>query len=99
MELTREQFVEEINSLNEKGAIFNLESSDTGSVYLSLSGCNVSVTLEDGVWGEITAYKPHTDMEVSIDFDIVDAIIKNDDGDICFEMSNGISDIVIRVAE
>ena len=99
MELTREQFVEEMTVLNEKGAIFNVESSDTGSVYLSLYGCNVSATLEDGAFGEITMHKPYTDMEVTIDFDIVNTITKDDDGEICLEMLNGISDVVIKMAE
>ena len=99
MELTREQFAEKINSLNEKGATFNVESVDTGSVYLSLYSCNITVTVEGGICGEITMFKPHTEMEVSIDFDLVGWIEEDEDGAIHLELNNGLSDVVIRPVE
>lgn len=74
-----------------------MESEDTGSVYLSLYGCNISVTVEEVVCGEITIYKPHTEMEVSIDFDLVDGIKEDEDGAIHLELNNGLADVVIRV--
>lgn len=97
MEITREQFAEKINSLNEKGATFNVESTDSGSVYLSLYGCNISVTLEEGICGEIDMFKPHTEMGVSIDFDLVDEVEEDEDGAIHLELNNGLSDVVIRL--
>ena len=99
MELTKQQFMEKINSLNEKEATFNVESVDTGSVYVSLYGCNISITLEDGICGEITMFKPHTEMGVSIDFDLVDGIKEDEDGAIHLELNNGLADVVIRPVE
>lgn len=98
-ELTREQFAEKINSLNEKGATFNIESTDSGSIYLSLYGCNISVNLEEVVCGEITMYKPHTEMEVTIDLDLVNWIEEDEDGSIRLELNSGLSDVVIKPVE
>lgn len=97
MELTREQFAEKINSLNEQGATFNVESEDSGSVYLSLYSCNISITLEESICGEIDMFKPHTEMGVSIDFDLVDEVEEDEDGAIHLELNNGLADVVIRV--
>ena len=97
-ELTREQFAEKINSLNEK-TTFNVESTDTGSVYLFLNGCNISVKLEECVCGEITMYKPHTEMEVTIDFELVNWVEEDEDGSIRLELNSGLSDVVIRPVE
>lgn len=100
MEITREQFSEKINSLTQKGTTFNVESEDTGSIYLSLYGCNISINLEECVCGEITImYKPHTEMEVTIDFDLVDWIEESEDGDIRLELNSGLADVVIRPVE
>ena len=96
MELTKQQFAEKINSLNEQGATFNVESEDTGSVYLSLYGCNISVTLEEGVCGEIDMFKPHTEMGVSIDFDLVNEIEEDEVGVIYLIMNNGLADVAIK---
>lgn len=99
MELTKEQFTQEIETLNEKETLFNVESVDSGTVYLSLYGCKVETTLEEGICGEIVMFKPFSSMEARIDFDIVDAITKEEDGSFCLELSNGLSDVVIGVAE
>ncbi len=96
MELTREQFAEELATLGEDKNKFNVESEDSGSIYLSLYGCKIETTLEDGVCGEIVMFKPYTEMEVRLDFDIVDMITKEEDGSYRLEMDNGIPDIVIR---
>ena len=96
MELTREQFIEKICSYNEKETSFMVESADTGTIYLCLSGCVISFDIESGVDGEITMYKPQTDMEVTIDFAMIERFIENDDGVFCLEMGSGLSDIVIR---
>ena len=77
MEMTKEQFINEIKELNE-GTTFNISSSDIGNVTLYLRGCLIKASLEDGVDGELTIFKTYTDMEVSIDFDIVDYITKQD---------------------
>lgn len=98
MELTREQFAKELAALGENKNNFNVESEDSGSVYLSLYGCKVETTLEDGICGEFVMFKPYTEMEVRLDFDIIDAITKEEDGSYRLEMGNGMSDIVIRNA-
>lgn len=96
MEMTREQFVEELTALGDSKNNFNVESEDSGSVYLSLYGCKVETTLEDGICGEITIFKPHAEMEVRLDFEVIDSITKEDDCSYRLEMNNGMSDIVIR---
>ncbi len=96
MEMTREQFVKELTSLGEDKNQFNVESEDSGSIYLSLYGCKVETTLEDGICGEIVIFKPYTEMEVRIDFDIIAAITKEDDGSYRLEMDHGMPDVVIR---
>lgn len=98
MELTREQFMKEIAELNERETTFNVESADTGSIYMSFYGCNIDVRLEDGIEGEIIMFKPYTQMEATIDFDIVDVITKGDDL-FLIEMSRGLPDIVISVSK
>ncbi len=96
MELTREQFAEELATLGENKNQFNVESEDSGSIYLSLYGCKVETTLEDGICGEIVMFKPCTEMEVRLDFDIIAAITKEEDGSYRLEMDHGMPDIVIR---
>ncbi len=97
MELTREQFTEELAALEEDKNQFNVESEDSGSIYLSLYGCKIETTLEDGICGEVVMFKPYTEMEVRLDFDIIDAITREDDGSYRLEMNYyGIPDIVIR---
>lgn len=96
MELTREQFVTELASLGEDKNKFNVESEDSGSIYLSLYGCKIEITLEEGIYGEIVMFKPYTEMEVRFDFDIIDSITKEEDGSYRLEMDNGMSDIIIR---
>ncbi|MBQ2882507.1 MAG: hypothetical protein IJE43_01860 [Alphaproteobacteria bacterium] len=97
MEMTRGQFIEEIKQLKE-GITVNVSSSDIGNVTLYLRGCVIKASSEDGVDGEITIYKPNTDMEVSIDFDIVDEITKQDN---IYTLSfrNGLSDVDIEVVQ
>lgn len=95
MEMTREQFVTELASLGEDKNKFNVESKDSGSIYLSLYGCKIETTLENGICGEIVMFKPYAEMEVRLDFDIIDAITKEEGGLYRLEMDNGMSDIVI----
>ncbi len=96
MKMTKEQFVKELASLGEDKNQFNVESEDSGSIYLSLYGCKIETTLEDGICGELVMFKPYTGMEVRLDFDIVDMITKEEDGSYRLEMDNGIPDVVIR---
>lgn len=96
MELTKEQFSEELMALEDGKNNFNVESEDSGSVYLGLYECRLETTLEEGICGELVMFKPYTNMEVRIDFDIIDTITKEDDGLYRLEMSNGMSDIAIR---
>lgn len=97
MEMTKEQFIKEINGLRE-GTTFNISSSDIGNVTLYLRGCLIKASLEDGVDGELTIFKPYTDMEITIDFDIVDEITKLDN---IYTLSfrNGLSDVDIEVVQ
>lgn len=94
-EITREQFTQEIEELNSKKTTYNFESQDSGSVYFAMGGCSISVNLEDGIDGEITVFKPYAQMEVSIDFSIVDSIYKEND-EYYLEFSNGMADVIIK---
>lgn len=88
MELTKEQFIEELADGSKE---FNVASEDVGSLYLSLRGCIVDASPEDG---EITMHKPYTDMEVKIDFDIVDTITKEDDNSYRLELHISMPDVI-----
>lgn len=94
-ELTREEFAKELNVLGENRT-FNVISGDTGSVHLNLNECNIAVSLNEGIDGEITIFRPQTNMEVTIDFGIVDAITKDSEDSYCLVMSN-MADIEICV--
>ncbi len=97
MEMTRDQFVKELAALKEDKNQFNVESEDSGSIYLSLYGCKIETSLEDGICGEIVMFKPCTEMEVRLDFDIIDTITKEEDGSYRLEMNYyGMPDVVIR---
>jgi len=97
MDLTREQFIKEITDLSAE-TTFNVSSSDIGNVTFYLCGCLITADAEEGVNGEITMFKPYTDMEVIIDFDIVDEITKQDN---IYTLSfvNGLSDVDIEVIQ
>lgn len=96
MEMTRELFIEEIIPLVEECTRFNVESANSGSVFLSLYGCVIDINKDDGISGELIMYKPDTLMEVDVDFAIIDTITKEDDS-YRLEFNNGMSDIVISV--
>lgn len=92
--LSREKFIEEINS--KKETLYNVSSVDVGTVYLSLGGCVVTVDLDSGIDGEITFFKPYTAMEVSVDFAIVESLSK--DGDtFTLEFNNGMTDVEMTI--
>lgn len=95
MRLTREQFAEELTTMDES-KVFNIQSDDSGSVHLALYDCKVSASLEDGIEGEIIMFKPYSSMDVTIDFAIVDTITKEEDN-YRLEFNNGMSDVVISV--
>lgn len=96
MEMTREQFIEEIIPMIEECARFNVESVDSGSVFLSLYGCVIDINKDDGISGELIMYKPDTLMEVDVDFAIIDTITKEDDS-YHLAFNNGMADVVISV--
>lgn len=95
MRLTREQFAEELTTMNDS-KVFNVQSDDSGSVHFALYDCKVHVSLEDGIEGEIIMFKPYSSMNVAIDFAIIDTITKEDDN-YRLEFNNGMSDVVISV--
>lgn len=95
MRLTREQFAEELATMDES-KVFNVQSDDSGSVHFALYDCKVHVSLEEGIEGEITIFKPYSSMDVTIDFAIVDTITKEDDN-YRLEFNNGMSNVVISV--
>lgn len=97
MEMTREQFIKEIEGLKED-ATCNVSSSDIGNVTMYLHGCVIKASAEDGIEGEITILKPQTNMEVNIDFDIVDEITKQDNT-YTLSFSNGLSDVDIEIIQ
>ena len=96
MEMTREQFINEITELSSKGRHFNVSSSDIGNVNLYLQGCVIKANAEEGVNGEINLYKPYANMEVTIDFSIVEEITKQDKT-YTLSFINGLSDVDIEV--
>lgn len=96
--LTSKQFAKELADLGEDKT-FNVQSDDSGSVHLALYGCKVEVTFEEGIEGEINMFKPHTTMDVILDFVIIDNIIKEENGIYRLVFNNGMSDVVISVAE
>ena len=98
MELTREQFIEEIKELSEKQKTFNVSSSDIGNVNLYLRGCVINANAEEGVEGEITIFKPHTEMEVTLDFNTVNEIT-NQGNIYTLSFVIGIADIDIEVIQ
>lgn len=98
MEITREQFIKEITELSAKGRHFNVSSSDIGNITLYLQGCVIKANAEEGINGEIILYKPYTNMEVTIDFNIVDEITKQDNI-YTLSFSNGLSDVDIEVIQ
>lgn len=94
MELTKNEFMEAIDKANEEGKRFNVESTDSSSVYLSLYGCIIDNNKEYGIEGEITCFKPNAHMEVRLDFAIIDAIYK-ENGEYCLEFNNGMPSVDI----
>ena len=98
MELSREQFIKEITELSAKKATFNILSSDIGNMTLYMKECLITAKAEDGINGEIAIYKPYTDIEVTVDFDIVDAITKQDKT-YTLSFSNGLSDVDIEIVQ
>lgn len=98
MEITREQFVKEINELSAKETRFNVSSSDTGSLNLYLQECVIKASEKEGIDGECLIYKPQADMEVTIDFNIVDMITKQNNT-YTFSFRNGLADVDIAIVQ
>lgn len=96
MELSREQFIKEINELSAKETRFNVSSSDTGSLNLYLQECVIKASEKEGIDGECLIYKPQADMEVTIDFDIVNEITKQGNT-YTLSFNNGLADVDIEV--
>ena len=56
----------------------------------------MTFALEEGIEGEITVFKPYSNMDVTLDFAIIHTITK-EDKDYRLEFNNGMSDVVISV--
>ena len=97
-ELTREEFAQEINALVAQKKELNVESVDSGSIYIAFTG-QIEFDFNSGIDGEMILFKPYGSMELTIDFSIVDEITKEDDGTYRLEMGNGISDIIIKAEQ
>ena len=93
--LTKEKFAAEVAALMEQGASFGIESVDAGSVMLGLFDCQLQIDLDMGVDGEIVIFKPFANMEVRLDFDIIDEINRVDDNTYSLEFNNGMSNVEI----
>lgn len=98
MELTRKKFAQEITALIEDGMHFNVESEDIGLVYVRMYGCLLSVILEEDILGRITVFKPLTEMEITIDFDFIGVITKEEDDSFRLEL-DCMPDIIIRTVK
>lgn len=108
--LSMEEFKAELEELTSQGLKFDVKSQGSGNVFLSISGCNVSVYQEyEEICGEIIVTKPEADMKISFDFDAVDFVFKPEDDSIFkmddvkyylqMEDSMCMSDIIISVSE
>ena len=62
-ELTKAQFTNELTALHEAETKFDVNSIDGGSIFFSMKEC--CITADEN---EIALFKPHTLMEVDIDF-------------------------------
>lgn len=93
-EITLNQFAKEIEEISAREGVFNVESVDGGSVYFSMCGCTVAVNNDDDD-DELAIFKPYTQMEVCIAFDIIDAINK-EDGEYQIEFNNGVADVSLK---
>lgn len=98
MEMTREQFVEEITQLSAKETTFNVSSSDSGNVNLYLRECVIKASADEGIKGEVIIYKPYANMEVTIDFAIVNEITMQDNI-YTLSFKNGLSDVDIEIIQ
>ncbi|WP_458397523.1 hypothetical protein [Anaerotignum sp.] len=96
-EITREEFKNERAALEAADKKFDVKSVDCGSIQLSMHDCYV-VASNDGLFDEIIIGKPYTNMEVTIDFDIIDAIYR-EENTYTLEFNNGMPDIEITVTE
>ena len=95
-EITREVFKSELEALHYVGARLNVESIDCYDISLSLCDCIIE---EDGLSHDaIIIHKPYTQMEVRINYDIIDAIYK-EENTYTLEFNNGMPDIEITVTE
>lgn len=98
-EITREQFIKELEALGEEQR-FNVKSVDSGSISIALYGCKietmVEVAMTEGENGAINIFKPHTAMDVMIDFEIVESITR-EDSTYTIEFNNGLSDVEIEI--
>ena len=92
-EITREEFKNELAALHEAGTKFDVNSIDGGSIFFSMKEC--CITADEN---EIALFKPHTLMEVDIDFDIIDTIYK-EETTYTLEFNNGMSDVEISAVE
>ena len=106
--LSMEQFRLELEQLSSEGLKFDVKSQGTGNIYLSIPSCDVSVYQEfEEINGEIIITKPESDVNISLDFDAVADVLKDDDmitsGDVKYlieiDSKMSMSDIQIYVAE
>lgn len=78
--LSMEQFKLELEQLSSEGLKFDVKSQGTGNVYLFIPDCNVSVYQEnEEICGEIIITKPESDINISLDFDAVIDVLRDDD--------------------
>lgn len=98
-ELTKEEFIEAMNTANENGTTFDVTSVDIGNVYFDLCGCHIYIDLDNGMEGEIYIRRDDAPMGITFDFDIVDYITEevNSYGNTDYEIefTNGLSNIQI----
>ena len=90
-ELTKEQFKQEIIELNKEETVFDVNSTDSDGLGLSMNKCKVEINDN-----EIVIHKAYTFMEATIDFDIVEFISKEDSTYI-IEFNNGLVDVEIDI--
>lgn len=99
--LSMEEFRLELEQLSSEGMKFDVRSQGTGNIFVSLSGCSVSVYQEnEEICGEIIITKPEADVKFTVDFNAVDLVYSEGDMKYYLQMESDMymSDIEINVS-
>lgn len=91
--LTLKQFQTDLSAMSAAGTKFDAQSVDCGNIYFSMKGCSIEF-----YESEIAIFKPNASMEVNINFEMIDAVYK-EENTYTLEFTNGMADLEISVAD